>query len=366
MKRRSWRTVFGDTDSLTTSVQSSITIRHRAMVENGPVLVLSNVPLFETVNAHSIENHYLPRSASHVRTLLSLMQAAVRSYRYHAIFFNCDVTRTLIMSLLMGILPFNRCKLISADLVLRVPKTKRQAIRAFIKRLLLKRVDVFILFHKEFSAYTKWFGIDPRKVTYVPFKVNSLDLIRRQPRREGEYIFTGGNSLRDWETLAAAIRGVEIPLWVVTKDAEAYPLCRLLPSHARWIQDDGSVGSWIQLMAGAKFVVLPIAPESAAASGISTYLMAMALGKCVIISDGPATRGILLDGHHAIVVPPGDPDALRAAILRVNQDEQLRRRIADGGYEYAMSCGDTSRLYRDFIECISLAVWGRETTSRPQ
>lgn len=363
MGRWSWRTVFGQTAALTASAGCSITPR-RAMVEAAPVRVLSNVASFEAVGGHAIENHCLPTSASRVNTLLWLVREAVRAYRYDAIFLNCDVTQTLLLSLLLTILPFNRCKLISADLVLRVPKTRGQAIRTFIKRLLLKRVDLFILFHKEFSAYTKWFGINPERVVYVPFKVNSLDLIRQQPTREGEYIFTGGVSLRDWETLAAAMRGLEIPLWIVTKDAEAHRLRQLFPSHVRWVQDDGSTESWIQLMAGAKFVVLPIAPESAAASGISTYLSAMALRKCVIISDGPATRGILLDGQHALVVPPRDPEALRAAIRRVDQDEQLRRRLAEAGYAYAMSCGDTTRLYRDFIECICRAVRGPAVHAR--
>ena len=321
------------------------------MKETEPIRVLSNVRSFKVANSNVIENHYLDSVASYLGTFWSLLRVILAS-QYDVIFFNCDVTRTMMAGLLLTVFPFKKCKLISADPVLRVPQNRWRGISSVIKRQLLKRVDSFILFHKDFSSYTKWFGIDSRRVIYVPFKVNSLDFIQKQPTQEGEYIFTGGVSLRDWETLAAAMSGVDIPLWIVTKELTADRFRRLFTDHTRWIQDDGTGESWIRFISGAKFVVLPIARESAAASGISTYLSAMALRKCVIISEGPATRGILTDGREAIIVPSGDPDALRTAILRVNADQNLRKQIAEGGYKYAMSCGDTSRLYQDYVDSI--------------
>ena len=70
----------------------------------------------------------------------------------------------------------------------------------------------------------------------------------------------------------------------------------------------------------------------------------MALKKCVIISNCPAVDGILENDKHAIIVPPGDVDALKNAITRAWTDDEYRNRIAENGYQYAMSLGGTDQL----------------------
>jgi glycosyltransferase involved in cell wall biosynthesis len=102
--------------------------------------------------------------------------------------------------------------------------------------------------------------------------------------------------------------------------------------------------------------VLPISPDALAPAGISTYLVAMALGKCVIVSESPATRGILEDGEQAVVVPPSDPAAMRAAIVRVCEDADYRARVARVGREYALSLGDEERLAQDIVHEVVGAV----------
>ncbi|HEX8362139.1 MAG TPA: glycosyltransferase, partial [Longimicrobium sp.] len=98
----------------------------------------------------------------------------------------------------------------------------------------------------------------------------------------------------------------------------------------------------------AHAVVLPIQPGRLSPSGIGTYLVAMALGKCVVITESAATRGIL-DDRHAVLVPPADAEALRAAVARVAEDRELRERTARGGREYALSLGGDERLERDIV-----------------
>jgi glycosyltransferase involved in cell wall biosynthesis len=73
----------------------------------------------------------------------------------------------------------------------------------------------------------------------------------------------------------------------------------------------------------------------------------MALGKCVVVSDSPVTRGILKDGEHAVIVPPSDPAAMRAAIVKVCEDADYRAYVGRTGREYALSLRDESRLGED-------------------
>jgi hypothetical protein len=75
----------------------------------------------------------------------------------------------------------------------------------------------------------------------------------------------------------------------------------------------------------------------------------MALKKCVIISSGPTTDGILTEDI-AVMVPPEDPKALRYAIEKVFNDETYRKRIAENGYNYAVSLGDEKRLHDSIIK----------------
>ena len=55
-----------------------------------------------------------------------------------------------------------------------------------------------------------------------------------------------------------------------------------------------------------------------------TLLEAAACGRPLIATDVPGCREIALDGRNAIVVPPGDPDALCDALERLASNESLR------------------------------------------
>jgi glycosyltransferase involved in cell wall biosynthesis len=54
-------------------------------------------------------------------------------------------------------------------------------------------------------------------------------------------------------------------------------------------------------------------------------LEAAACGRPLIATDVPGSREIALDGRNAIVVPPGDPDALSDALEHLASDESLRK-----------------------------------------
>ena len=58
---------------------------------------------------------------------------------------------------------------------------------------------------------------------------------------------------------------------------------------------------------------------------------ALACGAPVVTADTPAARELLTDGESALLVPPGDPDALADALRELAADPGLARRIAAGG-----------------------------------
>jgi glycosyltransferase involved in cell wall biosynthesis len=80
----------------------------------------------------------------------------------------------------------------------------------------------------------------------------------------------------------------------------------------------------------ADVVALPN-PASAISSTFTSPLKLfeyMASGRPIVASDLPAVREILRDGENALLVEPGNPEALAAGIRRIKNDAALGRRLA--------------------------------------
>ncbi|MGQ9888300.1 MAG: glycosyltransferase [Aggregatilineales bacterium] len=63
----------------------------------------------------------------------------------------------------------------------------------------------------------------------------------------------------------------------------------------------------------------------------------MAAGRPVVASDLPAWADVVQDGETALLVPPGDVNALAAAIARLRADPDLRRRLGDAARARALA-----------------------------
>ncbi|MBI5756083.1 MAG: glycosyltransferase family 4 protein [Nitrospirae bacterium] len=79
----------------------------------------------------------------------------------------------------------------------------------------------------------------------------------------------------------------------------------------------------------------------------------LAMGKPVITADTPAAREILSDGVHAILCPPGDPQSLASAILKLRDSPRYREDIGKAGYDLfrtTMSPGQVGFNLRQILE----------------
>lgn len=250
--------------------------------------------------------------------------------------------------------PFSSCKLVAVDFILSRPQSWKQSIIAKVKRLLLRKVDRFILHFKDTSEYEKIYGIPPSKCVFVPFKVNYWERLSPEDRSSEveEYIFTAGRSYRDFQTFIEAMRRVDYPGLLLYEETELLKRSATdvdlsnLPRNLTAAKNEGEQ-SWVEYIRRAKIVVVPLLPSTMYAPGLSLYLMAMAMKKCVIVTEGLATRGMLKD--EAVIVAPKDPEALAAAVTRVWTDDALRGKTAESGKRYAERCGGESRLLADIV-----------------
>ncbi|HYT92187.1 MAG TPA: glycosyltransferase [Gemmataceae bacterium] len=317
-----------------------------------PLRVLSNIPeLDHLAPGDKIVHRYLGAS----NRALSAFRIFFISFRYDVLLLDGGEPYLWLLCLLRWLLPFSGCRFVSVDIMFVKPVTWKQRLAARLQRVLLKRVDHFIHYFKDLDGYNRYFGITPERSTYVPFKVNSWEGIppANELSADGDYIITGGRSLRDLDTFLAAMRLLTYPAVLLYHDRalmeqNGTPLSLDdLPANVRPVEDDGSMASWLERMRGAKLIVLTTLPSSIRAIGVSSYLVAMALKKCVVMTDGPATHGILSD--EAILVPPADPVALADAIRRAWEDSSLRERTAEAGRRYAEALGGSDRLLADVL-----------------
>jgi glycosyltransferase involved in cell wall biosynthesis len=80
---------------------------------------------------------------------------------------------------------------------------------------------------------------------------------------------------------------------------------------------------------------------------------ALACGTPLVTADTPAARELLANGDSALLVPPGDPEALAGAVRDLAADDELTRRIAAGGratYERHASEAVLGPRWRGIIE----------------
>ena len=80
---------------------------------------------------------------------------------------------------------------------------------------------------------------------------------------------------------------------------------------------------------------------------------ALACGTPLVTADTPAARELLVDGQSALLVPPGDPEALAGALRRLAGDGALAQHLAAGGraaYEAHASEQVLGQRWRELVE----------------
>ena len=130
--------------------------------------------------------------------------------------------------------------------------------------------------------------------------------------------------------LEAARRAPEIRFRIVGS-GQLDDLLAARPPNVEWIR-------WVEYerlpeelaAAGCALGIFGTSAKAARVIPNKAY-QALACGTPLLTADTPAARELLVDGESALLVPPGDPDALASALRRLASEPRLGEHLSGGG-----------------------------------
>lgn len=179
--------------------------------------------------------------------------------------------------------------------------------RGLLERIAGPRTVACFLSRDEVAWYLADTGRPPAAAVFTPFFASSeppSDLHRRPE----PYLFSGGDTLRDWSLLRDALGGLDIRVRVATRHTGG-----VWPRNF----DVGPVphAEFIALAGAATAGVLCLREDVCRSAGQQTYLNLLRFGVPVVVNDAPGVSDHLAGLPAAFVTAAGDADAMRRAVL---------------------------------------------------
>lgn len=219
-------------------------------------------------------------------------------------------------------------------------------------------------------------GVPPGRIHHIPSSSALLRMLLPDadtrldggPASDGEpgaglpegTVLVPGSGARDRATLlraAAALPGVPL---VIVDEAAARHRDRLaaegvpVPPTVTFLEPV-PLERYVALVRRAAIVVVPLAAGEGG-GGHTTVTLAQRLARPLVVSDVPAIRDFVTDGATGLLVPPGDPATLAAAIARLWSDADLRGRLAAHGR--ATELARAARTWAGVEQALSQALAG--------
>lgn len=296
-----------------------------------------------------IEQYVLPRVARALRRMLNI-------YFVHLLlfwkFFSYDVifTSTAFGSQFVHTLfRIRRPRWVMYDFSILGLIGKEKTLRQKLFRFMVGRASgIITLSEKEAEALKAYFPHMKERIQFIPFGAD-LSFFKLQSVSEEHQIFTVGLAPdRDYDTLFYATDGLGV--LVVVSRSRTIDEIKHLPSyvHAKFFTSRELLDEY----AKSKIVVLPLDIQDGLnnASGCSTLVEAMAIGKAVIVTRTPTTESYVTHGVNGILVDSKDVDGLRAAIQDLLANEEKRKTLGRNARAFVENNCDAEKTAQKMAE----------------
>lgn len=171
------------------------------------------------------------------------------------------------------------------------------------------------------------YGVPAEQIAWRPYSLCAGHFPLGQDVQACTRVFSGGNHLRDLETLRQAttllpdsVHGVDL-----YAPGEAFA-----GNHHLRHRGQVHISEFLRALRESRFVILPLQEDPTRAAGITVLAMALLAGRPLVATSTAATRDYLQHEVDALLVPPGDAKALAAAVTRLDTEPGLLGVLAEG------------------------------------
>jgi hypothetical protein len=200
----------------------------------------------------------------------------------------------------------------------------------------------------------EYFSLETERISAVPFGV---DTGYYDPTTVsgvaggGGVVAVGGDSRRDYATLAEAVRIADVPLTLACYARNVADIA--LPSKTRLLSGIPH-HEYRRLLLSADLVVTPtVAP--AYPSGQSVVLEAMSMGRATLTTDSPAIREYVTDGVDGMLVPPREPSHMAQLMKEALADSERRQALGKAAAQTVREHFSLTNLWGSISDVLSLA-----------
>jgi glycosyltransferase involved in cell wall biosynthesis len=215
------------------------------------------------------------------------------------------------------------------------------------------RVQVFC--RVEAANYSRKFDVPKERFVWIPLCTSPVEETRpaHSPKPNGAPLaFTGGRHHRDYKTLFQAIEGLPLKLHVAAPREHTKSLS--VPSNVRTL-GELLPSDYSSEVANCQFVILSLEPNLSRCPGVITYVAGMANGKCVVVNEPAGAPDYIEHGRTGFIVPPSDPQALRAQLEALLSDPELAQ-TAGANARAAAAERFSPRAYFQAVEAVASAL----------
>jgi glycosyltransferase involved in cell wall biosynthesis len=226
-----------------------------------------------------------------------------------------------------------------------------------IKTALLKQaipgIDYFFCTStEEETIYSQLFGIPRSRIAFLPL-IPPMPYFAEPDRLKTDYIFSYGNSDRDYDTLIRAVSHMNIHTVILS---QKYKPHIQLPDNVSIIRDWISESALIQKIASCRIAVLPLNDYRIAAGQIS-MLQVMALGRPLIITENMATKEYATPLQTALFFEAGNCNQLAEHIQYLWNHRQIAEEIGQQARKFALKLNNNRMtIFRNVMEHYAMAI----------
>jgi glycosyltransferase involved in cell wall biosynthesis len=192
-----------------------------------------------------------------------------------------------------------------------------------------------VLSRAEADVYAREYGVARDRLEFVPWPWRQFrDAIAPRgvdPGGAPRLVLSSGRAYCDWATLLDAARGRGWRLIVVCSESDA-ALVRELADDRVEVRVEIPRAEHAELLAAASVYAI-VLEDTKISAGQVRLMHATQNGIPVVATRTTTLADYVVDGETALLVPPGDPAALRAAIERLLDDPGLAESLRTRAWE---------------------------------